>query len=310
MGALPPSALAAGSDGAAAIDELFLPPDRPPSRVARVTSSHVVVKDRVHPRVLAEMLEDGLSRAVGVADSSAAWGALLSPDDVIGIKFDPLAQRELGTADALAEALVASLEQAGWEASRIVLIHVPEATAERLGTRPALAGFDDQPVDAGGRPVRLLSALRQVTALISVAPVRTDNVCVMRGTLANVSMGLIREEAALRRSDCAPAVAVVASLPQIRSKLRLAIADGLRAVFRDGPLYSADAVASAGVLLLSTDPVATDAIALELLNDLRTEHGMGPLATAPAEIPTIAQSHQAGLGIALRRRIDVIAARR
>ncbi len=296
----------AGTSTLYAIDELFVAPDQPPARVVKASSAHVISGDRVHVRLLAELLDEGLCRLLDAADAGAAWGLLLTPDDIVGIKFDSLGQRELGTVDALAEVLVASLSKAGWDPSRVVLIDAPDATAERLGTRPALSGFDAEPVDAAGRPVRLRSALRQVSALISVAPVRTDNVCSIRGTLANLSLACVREEAALRRNDCTPGVAGVVSLPQIGPRLRLAIADALRPVYRNGPIYGSDNATEAGALFISADPVALDAIGLLFLSDLRADRGLPPLAGAPAEIPAIADCHRAGLGIALRRRIDVV----
>ena len=273
--------------------------------VARARSSHAIRGTSVHPLVLREMLGESLIALTGTASVVAAWRSILKPDDVIGIKFNRSGQDGLGTTETFASELIASITSAGWSRERIVCIEAPRGLDRHLGTQPARIGFDEHPTDFGSGSDQFASVLNQITALICVPFLKTHNVAGMTCCLKNLSHGLVKHPARYHGGGCAPYIGDIVSSAPIKSKLRLCIVDALRVVFEGGPEASAGFTGDAGVVLAGTDPVACDAIGLTVLNQVRADKGLAPLAATAAELPYLAAAAQRGLGTAARHAIEV-----
>lgn len=277
------------------------------SRVVKVQSDYVVLGHTVHPSLLREMLDSGLMTLTGRNSAAAAWHRLLRPDDIVGIKFNRSGQEIIGTTPAVAEAIVMSLYEAGWPADRLVCIEAPDGVAERLGTRRPVLGFDAEAVDFGSGRDQLALVLRQVTALIDVPFVKTHNIAGMTCALKNLSHAFIKHPARYHHNGCSPYIADVVALPQIRGIVRLCIADGLRVAYAGGPDPSANTIEDSGILLLSTDLVSIDAIALGLLNDIRPGYNLGAIADNPRKLAYLAKASDRGLGVLASHGIDLVA---
>lgn len=285
---------------------LHVPPGLEPSRVAWAQSSHAVRGRTVHQTLVAEMFEEAMMQVTGAGSVEAAWRTILGSQDVVGIKFDPVGAPELGTAPVVGSILIESLLRAGWTSRRIVLIDGPPQLARRYGTQPAWSGYDDEQTDFGSGKDQLAAALEQVTAIINVPSLKTDNVCGIRCSLSNISLGLLKHPARFRVNGCSPYIADIAALPEVRSKLKLCVVDALRVVCDGGPLVIESEASNEGILLISTDPVAADSVALKIVNTARRRMGLEPVARSAADVPSIADSHRKGLGIASRRGIDIL----
>jgi hypothetical protein len=233
------------------------------------------------------------------------WRTLLRSDDVVGIKFNRSAQSALGTTPSMASALIESLLNAGFRADQLVCIECPEAIENRFGTLRAKRGFSSTVTKFGSGADNLALVLDQVTALLNVPFLKTHNIAGITCCLKNLSHGLIKHPARYHANGCSPYVADVVALPQIRDKLRLCVVDGLRPMYAGGPSSAGSAVAGAGIVLASTDPVACDATGLLVLNAMRQDLGLGPVASSAAEVPHLAAAHRAGLGVALLQGIDL-----
>ncbi len=82
----------------------------------------------------------------------------------------------------------------------------------------------------------------------------------------------------------------------------------LRVVFDRGPIPTPSGTMAAGLLLASTDPVAADAVALEAINQARRAEGLAFIrepAAGEARLAFLEDAHRKGLGVALRRGIEV-----
>ncbi len=252
------------------------------------------------------MLEDALCVLTRSDSSADAWRKLLEPRDVVGLKFNHTGQTALGTTPVFADAVVESLVSAGWDPKQLILLEAPAATAAKWQTTPAWEGFEDDETAFASGADHLIKALRQVNALVSVPFLKTHNIAGITGSMKNISHAFVKHPGRYHGGGCSPFIPDILAIPAIRSKLKLCLVDGLRAVVRGGPEAQPFGIRDAGYVLASTDPVAVDAHAVTILNQLRGELGLGRLAATPESIPHLRVAHEKGLGIALPHGIDVV----
>ncbi|MCH8147335.1 MAG: DUF362 domain-containing protein [Planctomycetes bacterium] len=257
--------------------------------------------------MLADAFAETLTNAVSNArNPQQAWQALLQPSDIVGIKFNRSAQVSLGTTPAMAATIVESLLSAGFAADRLVCIEAPEEVRTAFGTARPRPGYTDTVHDFGSGRDQLSAVLDQVTAVIDVPFLKTHNIAGITCALKNLSHGLVKHPARYHSNGCAPYIADIVALDPIRSKLRLCVVDGLRMVFTRGPSATAETIADEGIILASTDPVAIDAIALTLINNVRRSRRLPKIAETAENLKFLASAHRKGLGTAVAHGIDLV----
>lgn len=242
----------------------------------------------------------------GRPTAKEAWATILKPDDVVGLKFNRSGQSVIHTSSAMAEALIESLESAGWAREQIIGLELPPDIVSNAGTRTPQPGYDTLVTDFNSGADNFAAVLRQVTALISVPFLKTHNIAGLTCSLKNLSHGLIKHPARYHKNHCSPYIADIVAAEPIRSKFRLALVDAMRVVYEGGPRATARALADEGVLLMSRDPVAADAVGLDVLNRARQRAGLVDVAASAADIPYLAAAHRAGLGVAVRHGINIV----
>lgn len=285
---------------------LRLAPDQPLSRVVVARETHLIDGPTVHRTLLAETLQAMLLSLTGKPTPKEAWATILKPDDIVGLKFNRSGQGVINTSSALADVLIESLGSAGWGRSRIVGFEFPREVESNAGTLPPRPGYDAHLTDFSSGADHFASALGQITALINVPFLKTHNLAGMTCSLKNLSHGLIKHPARYHAAGCSPYIADIVAADPIRSKLRLTLVDAMRVVYKGGPSATARSLANEGVLLMSRDPVAVDAVALEVLNRARERFGLPEIASSAADIPYLAAAHRLGLGIAVRHGIKTV----
>lgn len=267
--------------------------------VVEARSENVVDGRAVHQSLLREMLDWCLGTLTKTSGSREAWRRLLKPDDVVGLKFNSSGAEEIGTTPAMAEALVASLVDAGWATGNIVLIEAPDSTYDELKvTRPA-PGWAAEEVDFGSGRDRLASVLGQVTALVNVPFLKTHNLAGITACLKNLSHAMVKHPARYHANHCSPYIGDIVALPQIRNKLRIHIINALRTVFDGGPEARDDLIWQSGTLLAGFDPVGVDTVGLELLNCTRRKLRLGYVDENRARVAYLDAAAKRGLGCAL-----------
>lgn len=284
------------------------PPEIPRrSRVVEVLAKHVVRSEAVHSGLLREMLAAGLHALTGQAREKQAWRNLLKPDDIIGLKFNRVGAAELGTTPAMAEVLVRSLADAGWSAEQLVPIELPPKLLATLGTGRPREDWLETEVEVQGRRDRLAGVLGQVTAIINVPFLKTHNIAGVTCGLKNLSHALVRHPAQFHEHGCAPFIGAIVALPPIRDKLRLSIANTLRVVIDKGPEARPECVVDRGGLLLARDPVAMDAVGVDIINHLRRDAGLKSIQKRlGAEVAYLPAAAKLGLGECDPHRIDYV----
>ncbi len=290
----------------AAPRRLDLAPGQASARVALARSRMALDGPKVHVAHTRELLESSLMKLTETHTPRDAWHAIVKPEDIIGLKFNGSGQRLIGTSDAMAGIIVGSLVDAGWKASRLVCIEAPEPTTLRLGTLSATRGFDRTPTRFASGEDQFASWLIQVTAIISIPFLKTHNICTLTCSLKNLSHAAVKHPARFHDHNCSPYIPDIVAAPIIREKLRLAIVDALRVVYVDGPVASSRNLSDAGGIIVGRDLVATDAVGLAMLNDVRQRRDLPPIADSPEDVPYLVAAHTSGLGIAAPHGIDLL----
>jgi uncharacterized protein (DUF362 family) len=284
----------------ACADADVLPPIDTPSLVAEVRRDEAVAVDAATGRatldgaMVREMLEAALAALV---PAGGAWSALLpewTAQTRIGIKVNVL-NEQCPTSVELVKALVDSLVD-GLGASRQQIV-VWDRRLDEL----TQCGFTEQTVgatvlgtlnsvsDAGGpgygevacgvvagsapRLSRILTDLTDLT--LNVPVLKTHGICGLTGAMKNI-YGII-DNPGDYHTNVVTALPALYRLPLIRRRLRFHVLDALLAVTTGGTSSPADTVPAR--VLASQDPLALDAYALALADQLRDEKqlNLGPV---------------------------------
>jgi len=245
----------------------------------------VVVRDQavlgdggaVDPKVIAKMLDDGVMALLGATSPEAAWAELLKPEDTLGIKSN--VWRFIPTPGELEQAIQARAQAVGIPAERI--------------------GVDD-------RGVLENPVFQKATALINARTLRTHHWSGIGSCIKNYIM--FHPEPWTWHDDSCADLAGLWKLPVVSGKTRLNIQVALTPLFHGkGPHhYNAEYTWPYKGLILSQDPVATDATAVRLLEAKRLAHfgESQPFAVAPKHVQVAQDKHR--LGVADADRIELV----
>jgi len=97
-------------------------PGKYPGKVIAVKSQHYTVANGTPSEEAAyEMLKSCLTNLSGESDLQKAWLQFVGPDDVIGIKVNPIGGKLLSTSHAVTKSIIRQLEEAGIPRERIII---------------------------------------------------------------------------------------------------------------------------------------------------------------------------------------------
>jgi hypothetical protein len=262
--------------------------DGPRRRMARPQprktgrSKVVVVRDaqvlddrgRVRAKVLAKMVDRGVTRLTGADDARAAWQSLLDPKDVLGIKSN--VWRYLRTPPALEAHLKRSARRVGIPADAI---HVDDRSAKRT--------------------------LSDSTALINARPLRSHHWAGIGGCLKNYIMFVDRPWD--YHDDSCADLGALWNLPSVKGKTRLNILVMLTPLFHGrGPHhFNRKYLWPYQGVVLSQDPVAADRVGLEILRAKRKDFFGEPRPFAVRTVHVGYADTRHGVGVADLDRIDI-----
>jgi len=274
-----------------------------------------------HRELLRKLLDASMRRLTNAPDAPGAWRQLFKPKHRVGIKVNTLG---LSTQPTVVEAIVAGLRLAGVPAEDIIIwdrldVELGEAgfKLNKSDTGVQCRGTDADRTDRGrGYRQRIESSgqigswfsrivAEQVDTLISVPVLKDHN-------LAGVSLGMKNFYGAIHNpnkyhdNNCDPYVVDVVSHRYIRPKWRLTVCDGTRAQYHAGPGVHPGFAWPFGGLIVSSDFVAADAVAADLLETQRKEKGLKSLSAENRPPRHIATAAARGLGVADLTKIERI----
>lgn len=296
------------------------PPPVPDRRVVFVRDPSAVADTGVDADKVAAMLDRAMAALTPADDAPAAWRALFRPSDVVAVKVNCLAGPALSSHPELAAAAARSLtEHARVPAGNIIVYDRDSGELQAVGFDRSgksgyrcrgtdEVGYDAEPTttfQAGSCYSRIIS--QQATAILNVPVLKDHDLAGLSGALKN-HFGSIHNPNKLHIDHCTPYIADVNCAPQIREKHRLVVYDGLLACYDGGPSYKPNTTERYGALMVAVDPVAADAVAFHLVEELRRQHELPPIAGSEREPSYIqvAADEQHGLGSADLDAIDLV----
>jgi len=293
------------------------PTPAPRAEVIHVHDPAVRIQgERFDAQRLGAMLDKALMRLANANDAPAAWKALFSPKDVVGLKVNCLAGPRLSTHPAVVDQIVRGLRLAGVPDGNIYIWEMKSPDLQRVGfqltsSRTGLhcAGTDghyDSDISYSGKVGSCLAPFvsRLCTAHINV-PIVKDHLVAGLGVGLKNFYGAIHNPNKYHDNMCDPYVADVNAFPQIRNRLRLIVCDALNAQYDGGPTLRPDRLWDENSLLLSRDPVALDAIAMQIIDKRRVEAGLKTLADCGRAPRWLDTARRYGLGENDPQRIEV-----
>ncbi len=260
------------------------------------------------PKELPQMIEHGLARVTGKTDSKLAWQGLVTSNDVVGIKVFSSPGKTVGTRPEVVEALVENMIAAGIAPDRIVIwdkrlgdlylsgfreiairhnVRLESAAESGWSTDEAYDNailgtpvwgdleFEQKGPNVGRKSHVSKLLTTQVTKIISVAPLLNNNVAGVSGNLYSLSFGSVdnsvRFDSSVERIGTA--VPEIYALAPISDHVILCITDALICQYqgqRDTLLHYSTPL---NQLWFSTDPVASDVLAISELDRQRQRFG-------------------------------------
>jgi uncharacterized protein (DUF362 family) len=297
--------------------------------VAAHAASRVIAVRNPQPADIRATVAAGLKALAGPRDEATAWRAFVSTNDVVGIKINTQAAPLLATHRAVVDALVAGLcsagvpsenirvfdrdiekmREAGFAGPRVSgVVWDPETFYEsklvgRLIWGDLLFRPNDEQISTRSHLPKLVT--RTITKLINVPVLQSHDACGLCGSLYNVSVGMVDNTRRFEQysQNGNPAIAEIAALPAVRRKLALNVMDALTAGYAGGPAFRPQYSWQPNTLYFSLDPVALDAVCLQLLETKRKEANVSPLGERAAHVATAAQL---GLGRNNTNQIEVV----
>jgi hypothetical protein len=156
------------------------------------------------------------------------------------------------------------------------------------------AKFNPKAYPVGTNSSRVCSILAdQCTALVNIPVPKTHGSATFTGALKN-HYGTIDNPRELHPNSCtSPGIPEVNAIPMIRDKQKLIVYDAMMMAIESGPRWRRRFTKPYGGILVGTDPVAIDTIAVKILDEKRIEEGMDPIASDVRHLPL---SAELGLG--------------
>jgi len=289
--------------------------------VVEATSDRAWGNDALNEQVVSEMIDRAMMKLTGRNSAKEAWKDFVLPDDVVGIKINPLAGKQLSTQRVIVDKIIEGLYGAGVLKNQIVIwdrfsahlinagyeINQSDRDVRVFASDSSGVGYDDKifyetDKDSEVRRENKSTKSRyskivtqEVSVIINVPVMKHHAITGVSGCLKNLAFGSVDNTRRFHPSPlhCDPAITEIFDHNIIKDKLVLNIVDGLLASFDGGPVYDPNGEWKYGGLLVSVDAVALDHLILQTIGEKREEMGL-PSLTELANY--VRSSWRAGIG--------------
>lgn len=96
-------------------------PGKYPGKVARITHQNCIVNGKPDETAAYKMVSNAMLQLTDEPELKDAWRQFVDPDDVIGLKVNPIGGRLLSTSHAITRAIIKQLEEAGIDKKQIMI---------------------------------------------------------------------------------------------------------------------------------------------------------------------------------------------
>ena len=267
--------------------------------VVEATGKQVWENDQLNEDAVSELMDQAMMKLTGRSSAKEAWRDIVLPDDIVGIKINPLAGPELSTHSIIVDKIVEGLYGAGVLRKQIVIwdrfeehllnagypIKQDENDVRTFASDTEGIGYDDEIYyesekdsiarreneSTHSRYSRIVT--EQVDVIINVPVLKHHAMAGVSGCLKNLAFGSVDNTRRFHGKPiyCNPAIGEILEHKVLKDKLTLNIVDGLLASFDKGPTYHAESTWQYGSLFVSADPVILDVLVLQTVNQKREE---------------------------------------
>ncbi len=274
------------------------------------------------------MVQTGICHWTGEAQPIQAWQQLVGPDDRVGLKINCLGRPLFFNDTTLLRVLKEQLVAAGVPAQNIVVFdrydsHMT-ACSLTIGQQTdgtwlistqgsGGPGYDSGVTQSfhppnGGAPESAPCSnivTQQITKLINIPILKTHGGTGVTLALKNLAFGVFRHTKSAHNNNCNPYIPAMCANPVLRQKTVLTILDGLKGQYEGGPAGKPQFQWAQGSIWLGTDPVAIDFLGAQVINQVRQQHGKGPISND--HMKHLFTAAQMGLGHASEAQIEEVA---
>ena len=271
----------------------------PLTPVVEAVGKEVWEDDRLNEDAVSELVDQAMMKLTGRTSAKEAWRDIVLPDDIVGIKINPLGGPELSTHAIIVDKIVEGLYGAGVLRKQVIVwdrfeehllnagypIRQDETDVRTLASDTEGIGYDDEVFyesekdsitrrENGSTFSRYSRILTQmVDVIINVPVLKHHEMAGVSGCLKNLAFGSVDNTRRFHGKPlyCNPAIGEILEHKVVKEKLALNIVDGLVASFDKGPTYHAESTWKYGTLFVSVDPVILDVLVLQTVNQKREE---------------------------------------
>jgi len=273
------------------------------SRVVLVRSEDALDAGmRPSSEVAQKMLDAAMMSFSGEASPKAAWSKYIKPSDIVGVKMNVMMN---ATHPEVVRAIVGRLLGIGLAEQNIIVWDRDSAGIgmEGIQIRNRRFGYD---------PKTHVSKIitERCTALINVPGVKAHWLAGIAVALKNW-VGAIgglnpsdKDVTYTFHDDSCAECCKFNAMPVIREKCRLVIVDALRPLCDGGPQVNPRYLWAYKGLLVSTDPVAVDAICERIIQEQRDKLSLGPIRPPVKHVRLADKKYH--LGNSDRDRIELV----
>ena len=238
------------------------------TRVVLIRHKDVWEGNALNPEIVQQMLDEAVMALLDQADPVRAFQLLTEPGDVVGVKSNV------------------------WR-----FLPTPRELEHAIEKRLLDAGVKKENISIDDRGVRHNPIFQNATALINVRPLRAHHWSGIGGCIKNYIIFVPRPQD-YHGDSCADMAKFWRSPVNLKRKTRLNILSVLNPQFHGrGPHYfDTRYVWKYHGILVSQDPVAVDAVGLEIINAKRLEYfgRERALPTSPKHVMMADQRHELG----------------
>jgi hypothetical protein len=323
-------------------DWTFQQASGPRAKVLIVENPNATHQYQPNAACVQDMVNEGITNFTGKATVAGAWLSLVSTQDIVGIKVYSAPGPINGTRPAVVAAVIHGLLDAGLPPKNIIIwdrhaddlraagffklaaqLDVRAAGSENVGYDPTNFYLPDSPVigqlvwgdlefgekgpEVGKRSFVSKLVSRQITKIISIAPLLNQDAAGVCGHLYGLAMGSVDNTMRFEGDPerLAQAVPEIYALPVLGDHVALNITDALIGQYAGGAKGLLQYSTVPNQLWFSHDPVALDTLAIQELDRERR------IMNAPAFKPNLqlysnAALLQLGVNDAARIQVETI----
>jgi uncharacterized protein (DUF362 family) len=293
-----------------------------PGRIVKVTKAGCLQNNQIYPKPddAKAMLTRAMTELTGKADLVSATKEFVSPDDVVCVKVNGIAEHNMGTNKELVLPFLEAMIAAGVKPSNITVLeqygsflagtrvndsNVPAGVKTSVHQNKD-ATMDERMIPGTGVKTKFVRVLTEATAVINFSLIKDHSICGYTGMLKNMTHGCQILPHYFHQHHASPQIALLYAQDVIKSRVRLCITDGFKVMFNGGPKWTEPRfVVPHESVYVTTDAVAMDAIGAELVDKVRGDKGLASLGAVGRPAAYIKAAADLGLGVADRGSIQL-----